>query len=70
MADADIADMLKAWGLEQYIDVFQNEGIDITCLNILTEDMMKELVPKIGHRAKIKANVDEWRKLLDLTNDT
>jgi hypothetical protein len=32
--------------------------------------MMKKLVPKIGHRAKLKANVDEWRKVLDLTNDT
>jgi hypothetical protein len=25
MADADVADMLKAWGLEQYIDVFQSK---------------------------------------------
>lgn len=30
---------------------------------------MKELIPKIGHRAKLKANIDEWRKVLDLTND-
>lgn len=46
-----------------------DEGIDITCLNILTEDMMKELVPKIGHRAKLKANIDEWKKVIDMTNN-
>lgn len=51
------------------ISLLLDEGIDITCLNILTEDMMKELIPKIGHRAKLKANIDEWRKVLDLTND-
>lgn len=45
-----------------------DEGIDITCLNILSEEMMKELVPKIGHRAKLKANTDEWKKVLDLTS--
>lgn len=45
-----------------------DEGIDITCLNILSEEMMKELVPKIGHRAKLKANIDEWKKVLDLTS--
>lgn len=45
-----------------------DEGIDISCLNFLTEDMMKELVPKIGDRAKLKANIDEWKKVLDVTN--
>lgn len=29
---------------------------------------MKELVPKIGHRAKLKANIDEWKRVLDFTN--
>uniref|UniRef100_A0A2S2NSH2 Uncharacterized protein n=1 Tax=Schizaphis graminum TaxID=13262 RepID=A0A2S2NSH2_SCHGA len=37
-------------------------------MNILSEEMMKELVPKIGHRAKLKANIDEWKKVLDLTS--
>jgi len=45
-----------------------DEGIDITCLNILSEEMMRELVPKIGHRAKLKANIDEWKKVLDITS--
>lgn len=29
---------------------------------------MKELVPKIGRRAKLKVNIDEWKKVLDLTS--
>lgn len=48
--------------------ILLDEGIDITCLNILSEGMMKELVPKVGHRAKLKANIEEWKKVLDLTS--
>jgi hypothetical protein len=25
MADADVSDMLKAWGLEYYIDIFEGK---------------------------------------------
>jgi len=48
--------------------ILLDEGIDITCLNILSEGMMKELVPKVGQRAKLKANIEEWKKVLDLTS--
>lgn len=44
-------------------------GIDISCLCMLTEDMIKEIVPKIGDRAKIITNINEWRKVIDLTNN-
>jgi len=39
-----------------------NKGIDITCLKILSEERMKNLVPKIDHRAKHKANINKWKK--------
>jgi len=50
------------------IYILLDEGIGITCLNILTEDIMKKRVPKVGHRAKLKANIEEWKKVLDLTS--
>lgn len=35
---------------------------------MLTEDMIKEIVPKIGDRAKLITNINEWRKVIDLAN--
>lgn len=38
-------------------------------MTLLTKDMIKEMIPMIGHRAKFKANLKEWRKAIDITND-
>ncbi|KAF0707515.1 SAM domain-containing protein [Aphis craccivora] len=69
MADSDVTDMLTTWGLSEYIDKFKEECIDISTLTLLTGDMVKELIPKIGHRAKFMTNLEEWRKVLNITND-
>jgi hypothetical protein len=31
--------------------------------------MIKEIVPKIGDRAKLISNLNDWRKILDMTNN-
>ncbi|KAF0747614.1 SAM domain-containing protein [Aphis craccivora] len=69
MADQDVTDMLMAWGLETYVDIFKEHGIDISCLTLLTDEMMKEIIPMIGHRAKFKINLEEWRKVITLVNN-
>ncbi|KAE9529992.1 hypothetical protein AGLY_011454 [Aphis glycines] len=69
MADQDVTDMLTAWGLETYVDIFKEHGIDISCLTLLTDEMMKEILPMIGHRAKFKINLEEWRKVITLVNN-
>jgi len=43
--------------LEQDIDVFS--------LSLLTEDMIKEIIPMVGHRAKFKGNLKEWKKSIN-----
>lgn len=30
---------------------------------------MKEIIPMIGHRAKFKINLEEWRKVITLVNN-
>ncbi|XP_025420259.1 uncharacterized protein LOC112690458 [Sipha flava] len=69
MADSDVVDMLHAWGLSSYIDVFKDHGIDISCFSMLDNNMIKEIVPKIGDRAKLISNLNDWRKILDMTNN-
>ena len=47
----DIDAWLKSLNLEEYINSFKNEAIDIDILSELTENDLKELgVKKIGHR--------------------
>lgn len=43
--------------------------IDISCLTLITDDMLKEIIPIVGHRAKFRANLEEWRKVIALAND-
>ncbi|XP_048004292.1 uncharacterized protein LOC125240442 [Leguminivora glycinivorella] len=44
---------LKSWGLPMYIDKFKEHSIDIDTLQLLSGEDLKELVPVIGHRAKL-----------------
>lgn len=46
-----------------------DQGIEISSLTLLTDDMIKEIIPLVGHRAKFKANLEEWRKVIALAND-
>ncbi|XP_060860095.1 uncharacterized protein LOC132937269 [Metopolophium dirhodum] len=69
MADQDVSDMLTVWGLETYVNIFKEHGIDISCLTLITDEMMKEIIPMVGHRAKFKVNLEEWRKVITQVND-
>ncbi|KAF5274922.1 hypothetical protein FQR65_LT16833 [Abscondita terminalis] len=42
-----------------------DNDVDIKTLPLLTESMIKELIPSIGHRARFKSNLDEWRNILN-----
>ncbi|XP_016661531.1 uncharacterized protein LOC100569979 [Acyrthosiphon pisum] len=64
MADCDAIDFLKAWSLEQYIEVFRENDIDMKTIPLLTETMMMELIPSVGHRARLKSNIDQWKNII------
>ena len=52
----DIDAWLKSLNLEEYINSFKNEAIDIDILSELTENDLKELgVKKIGHKTFTKS---------------
>lgn len=38
-------------------------------LLLLTEDMIKELVPVIGHRARLISNLQEWKAIVQGATD-
>jgi len=41
----------------------------MSCLTLITDEMMKEIIPMVGHRAKFKVNLEEWRKVITQVND-
>ena len=40
-------------GFSQYVEIFKENEIDGEALRVLTFDNFKELVPALGHRAKM-----------------
>lgn len=38
-------------------------------LLLLTEDMIKELIPVIGHRARLISNLQEWKAIVQGATD-
>ncbi|XP_064644465.1 uncharacterized protein LOC135498188 [Lineus longissimus] len=46
--------ILKEWGMEELISVFNEHGIDEECFHLLDEDTLKELIPRIGTQLRFK----------------
>ncbi|KAL4119207.1 hypothetical protein QTP88_012051 [Uroleucon formosanum] len=61
MADQNVKDFLTAWNLQQYI----TKLTDIkTLLFLKEENMIKELIPSVGHRAHFISNLEDWRAII------
>jgi len=56
-------------GLCIFVFSIIEHGIDMSCLTLITDEMMKEIIPMVGHRAKFKVNIEEWRKVITQVND-
>ncbi|XP_063919744.1 uncharacterized protein LOC135134832 [Zophobas morio] len=50
--EVEVKDYLDKWGLAHLWESFQEQGVDFAAFINLTEDLIKELIPKIGDRAK------------------
>ncbi|CAH1155017.1 unnamed protein product [Phaedon cochleariae] len=44
--------LLKTWSLDHLVQIFEEQGIDEEAFNYLTEEVIKDLIPKIGDRIK------------------
>ncbi|KAL4710308.1 hypothetical protein ACJJTC_011124 [Scirpophaga incertulas] len=63
ITDGDIPQLLQQWGLPQYIDTFEVNNITISTLSMLDSNLVRELIPPVGDRAKFLKNLDNWNKL-------
>ncbi|KAF2882000.1 hypothetical protein ILUMI_24181 [Ignelater luminosus] len=54
----EVETLLKEWGLQELVQQFVDQGIDMEIFNNLSDDMIKELIPKIGTRCKF---LQKWK---------
>lgn len=64
----NIVSCILAWLITTAYFLLEQD-IDVSSLALLTEDMIKEIIPMVGHRAKFKCNLEEWKKALTVTNE-
>jgi hypothetical protein len=50
--------LLESLELSQYADKFAVENVDFNCLRLLSPELLRELIPSSGHRAKLEI----WRQ--------
>jgi len=49
--------------------MYVENDIDIRNLPLLKEEMIRELIPSVGHRARFVSNLDDWRVIVSgMTN--
>ncbi|XP_055919725.1 uncharacterized protein LOC129951543 [Eupeodes corollae] len=62
--DDDVCNLLREWGLENYIDIFKENAITSMSLPLLGASEIKEMLPVIGHRVLFMRNLEEWRRAM------
>ncbi|KAI5728476.1 hypothetical protein M8J77_016708 [Diaphorina citri] len=63
--DPNVDEYLQVWGLGQYVQTFRDNLITFDILSQLTEDMIKELIAPIGHRAKFLSHLKELNDVVN-----
>lgn len=62
--DTYVKNLLNGWNLPELIKVFQEEEIDEGAFKCLKYDMIKEIIPKVGKRAKFVQKYEEYKENL------
>uniref|UniRef100_A0A6E8VLR3 Uncharacterized protein n=1 Tax=Anopheles coluzzii TaxID=1518534 RepID=A0A6E8VLR3_ANOCL len=62
--DTYVKNLLNGWNMPELIKVFQEEEIDEAAFKCLKYDMIKEIIPRIGKRAKFLQRYEEYKENL------
>ncbi|KAK0071820.1 hypothetical protein PV325_012306, partial [Microctonus aethiopoides] len=70
--DEDVGNLLTAWNLESYIEVFKENEVTSLSLPLLGEAEIKDLIPKVGPRSIFIRNLEIYKKTMhpDCHNST
>lgn len=62
--DTYVKNLLNGWNMPELIKIFQEEEIDEGAFRCLKYDMIKELIPRVGKRAKFVQKYEEYKESL------
>uniref|UniRef100_A0A2M4AHP2 Putative mediator of rna polymerase ii transcription subunit 15 n=1 Tax=Anopheles triannulatus TaxID=58253 RepID=A0A2M4AHP2_9DIPT len=62
--DTYVKNLLNGWNMPELIKVFQEEEVDEAAFKCLKYDMIKEIIPRIGKRAKFLHRYEEYKENL------
>ncbi|XP_058126229.1 involucrin-like [Anopheles ziemanni] len=62
--DTYVKNLLNGWNMPELIKVFQEEEVDEVAFKCLKYDMIKEIIPRIGKRAKFLQRYEEYKENL------
>ncbi|XP_055536297.1 uncharacterized protein LOC129724984 [Wyeomyia smithii] len=62
--DNYVKNLLNGWNMSELIKIFQEEEIDESAFKCLKYDMIKEIIPKVGKRAKFVQKYEEYKENL------
>uniref|UniRef100_A0A182IU14 Uncharacterized protein n=1 Tax=Anopheles atroparvus TaxID=41427 RepID=A0A182IU14_ANOAO len=62
--DTYVKNLLNGWNMPELIKVFQEEEVDEAAFKCLKYDMIKEIIPRIGKRAKFVQRYEEYKENL------
>lgn len=68
--DLQVQNWLKEANLQHFHDKFVDEGIDASVLAMLTDEQLKELIPKLGDRVRLKAVINSHAGTLNSIGKT
>ncbi|CAG9824439.1 unnamed protein product [Phaedon cochleariae] len=60
-SDDDVAGYLRGWDLANYIETFRTNDVTLHSLPFLKDDVVKELISSIGHRAQFLSHWAKWK---------
>ncbi|XP_071824946.1 uncharacterized protein [Apostichopus japonicus] len=52
MSEPEVKSILTRWGMDELIETFEDNEIDLESFKLLDETSLKELIPKVGLRVK------------------
>ncbi|XP_065093749.1 uncharacterized protein LOC135714338 isoform X2 [Ochlerotatus camptorhynchus] len=67
--DEFVENTLKKWNLSDLVERFRDEEVNEEAFLLLTPDIIKELIPKLGRRAIFTARFTELKKSLQSTEE-
>nr|XP_029725585.1 uncharacterized protein LOC115265275 isoform X2 [Aedes albopictus]XP_029725586.1 uncharacterized protein LOC115265275 isoform X2 [Aedes albopictus] len=68
--DEYVKDILRKWELPELIPTFEEEEVNEKAFKCLTDDIIRELVPKLGKRAIFNKAYRAYREALDKQPDS